>query len=546
MKLKKLTAIILSLALALSLATVASAASTGTTNGSITIDDNSNGAAVAGKTFNAYRLFDLTATDTGADGNYDLYASYSYSAPWVQSFFNGLLGSATDVPISDALHYVTYGATDINDTTQATAAEMQTFAKAAAAYIPANSVTYTGTATAGASGSVTISPLPIGYYIVMDATGATDSTSASACMINYTTPNVTIDLKATNVPNFDKESSNEWNDGGTYDDEVYAAIGDAVPFELSSTVPDVQYYKSYILKFSDTMTDGLTFNADSLKVQIGSASYVYHAGAFYAATDTTYITAITAIGYTAGTNGFDLTLTLKDDDATTALYNFGAAVSVTYTGTVNSNAVTADPQTNSATLTYTNNPNGETHTTPPDTIKVYTLQMDLTKVDGSGQAITTDTATFALYGPDSAKAQTPADNSISATKTVGANTYYFYGIFTTDASGKISIEGLGTGTYYLTETKAPNGYNLLPSDVEVMIDATGEGNAKYSRDGGSTWTDNDEQAIGHIALDIQNNTGVILPSTGGMGTVLFTVGGSGLILGAGLFLALNKKRVFGK
>lgn len=195
MKLKRFAAIFLALVLALSLSTVAFAAGK-TDTGSITITDNGE-AKIAGKTFNAYQLFKVTAaSDNTATGESNKYGEYEYAAEWVKTFFTAQ--SLNEKTATEAAEYVS----------KLDAAGMKAFADAAKTYVTENKVTPSGTATAGANETkAIIGNLPVGYYIVVD-TAATSSTQVSACMITYNDKNPEIDIKAATVPVFQKEVSN--------------------------------------------------------------------------------------------------------------------------------------------------------------------------------------------------------------------------------------------------------------------------------------------------------------------------------------------------
>jgi fimbrial isopeptide formation D2 family protein/LPXTG-motif cell wall-anchored protein len=523
---KRFTAILLVVILAFSLSVSSFADTTSGSDaiGSITIADNTNGAKVAGKTFYAYRLFDMTAQDTGMDGTYDIYAGYSFADTWVLNFFKTL-----DSSITTAAEAATYLGT------HSTNNEMQAFAESARTYISTNSVDYTGSATAGDVTFITIDDIPIGYYLVIDA-DVTSTTTVSACMVSYTTPDVTINIKADNIPDFKKQL------GNADVDEVYANVGRTLNFNLLSKEPDTTYYKGYIMKFSDTMSNGLTFNANSLQVTIGSSVYVLNSGSFYASTDTTYSTPMThIIDYNALTNGFEVQLTLKADYVTTDIYLKDAAVRIDYSATINEAAVAGTTDQNSATLTYTRNPAGDTSITPPDIIKVYTVQIDVTKVDATNTPITTDSATFELYGPNTEKAIPDG-----ATIIKDSDTFYYYGTYDTNNNGTLAIVDLAPGTYYLREIKAPDGYNLLADDIAIVItagtDAGTEGEITFTVNG----IQGTSASIGHATLSVENTTGVELPSTGGIGTTMFTIGGLAILFLAGAFLVVNRKKIFGK
>lgn len=279
---------------------------------------------------------------------------------------------------------------------------------------------------------------------------------------------------------------------------------------MDAAVPNLDSYNNYTLTFSDTMSAGLTLDASSLKLVIGDAASID----------------VPAKALKVDENSFTVTLPLKTSNVATSYYN--SKVAVIYNATVNANAVAGVADTNKATLNYTNAPSVLT-----DTMKVWTVQLDLTKVNGNNETITADTATFDLYGA--------TEKTGAATKEIDGATYYKYDTKTT-AAGKLSFTGLAAGTYYLVETDAPDGYNLLANPVKVVITTTSAGALTATVDG----VDANVATLGHAAFNVQNTTGLVLPGTGGMGTTLFTIGGIALLVCAGGFLFLNRKRVFGE
>ena len=136
----------------------------------------------------------------------------------------------------------------------------------------------------------------------------------------------------------------------------------------------------------------------------------------------------------------------------------------------------------------------------------------------------------------------------------GTITYPAGTTLTSGADGKFVIAGLDAGSYYLRETKAPAGYNLLKNDISVTITATldkSENNpaltelklsVKDDKTGAEATESNGSVDTGIVATNVVNNSGTELPSTGGMGTTIFYVLGSILVIGA-VVLLITKKRM---
>ena len=100
--------------------------------------------------------------------------------------------------------------------------------------------------------------------------------------------------------------------------------------------------------------------------------------------------------------------------------------------------------------------------------------------------------------------------------------------FTTDETGRINLQGLDSGVYYLFEEKAPDVYNKLTSDITINIDADGK-------------IKQNQQEITDGYIPVRNNSGGIMPTTGGIGTTIFYIVGSVLLVGAGVLLVVRKR-----
>ena len=345
----------------------------------------------------------------------------------------------------------------------------------------------TGRTLAVADGKATATDLHLGYYFVT-------STNGALCNLTTTDSDVTIYDK-NDVP-FEKK-----------DDKVSAEVGETVNYTIKGKVPDYTGFTTYTYKVTDTMSEGLTFKKD-VKVTVGG----------------TDVTAACTITYDVDNNANKFTVSIP-----VKKYTIGAEIEVTYSALVNENAV-AKISKNSATLTYSNNPSeGTEKTTTPVEETVYSSKIVIDKYEKGSTTTKLEGAEFVLY-----KEVTP-EGGTTATKQ-----YYKWNeenkkvewvenmadatVVTTNDKGEATFNGLADGTYYLVETKAPAGYNPLEEPVQVEVK------------GGST------EADLSVTANVANSTGTTLPSTGGMGTTIFYVLGSALVLGA-VVLLVTKKRM---
>ncbi len=472
---KKFVSVLLALALTLALSVSALAANGYNDNsGTITIDN-----AVVGKTYTIYEILKLESYNNDATPK-----AYSYKATdtWVD-FING--NDIKDVYVKvDGQGYVTW-------VDGASVADFAAKAKIYAEKLDANQ----GKKTADSS-KVEFTGLNLGYYLVVSDLGA-------LCSLDTTEPNVIIKEK-NGEPTIDKKVQEGENWGKTND----ANIGDTVNFQTTINVVDGDP-KDYVLH--DTMSEGLTFKG-TVEVTVNG-------------------TKITT-GYqlvNPGTNGctFDVVFTngtLKPNDV----------VVVTYSATVNSSAVVAGTgNPNETKLSYTDT-NSKSHDTTPSVTRTYTWQVDVFKYTKNGEKeVALKDAEFVLYRGtgDNKEYVIVTDGKVSGWTTEKTQAT----VFKTPENGKFSIVGLDAGTYYLEETKAPAGYNMLKDPIKVVITAIID---ETTHAGTATITYN-ETYTGEVK--VENNTGTELPSTGGMGTTIFYVLGGVLMAGAFVLLVVRKR-----
>lgn len=423
--------------------------------------------------------------------------------------------------------------------------EANAFAKLAVA----NAATKSGTYSEGV-----ISGIADGYYVMADesAATATDPTGSAFTLGLLQVvggENVEVTTKIDYPTVVKKVQEDDKTDDGGYgagfNDVADWDANTDVPFKIIATMPsNIDEYDHYYMNFTDTLDD--TFgNPENIVVTAGTKTLVKD-------TD-----------YKIETTGNDMNIVIMDlkgvdgltvDDKTT--------VTVTYTAKLNVSGANLaiighDGQENKVKLEYSNNPNktgdgsskpDDTGETPEDKVIVFTYELDITKIDGATKAAI-ENAQFKL-GNDKNQWATVnedgyftgwVDNEASAT------------VLKSDANGIFKVIGLDDGSYKLKELNWSEEYNIPETAFEAVIDA----NTLFTQDDyanasaalieltGSVNGKDDTGANaddGIVAGTIENNKGTTLPSTGGIGTTLFYVGGGCVVALAGVAL-ITKKRM---
>ena len=554
---KRISCLLLALALMMALSVTAFAEGD---TGSITINDATN-VSVAGKTFKAYKILDVKSYTTD---------TVVYTVPEaMKSFYQTrykLSGSEADF---DA------------QVVEKIRNEDELFAFAADALAAAKAAGVTpGTATAAADAkSVTIDNLPLGYYVVED-----EGTAApiSALILDTTNPDVTLKIKA-DMPKIDKKIDGAHDtDVSTTGDVEYnnAAIGDKVPYKVSSTVPDMTGYTRYYFVVNDTLSKGLSFNND-VAITVGNKTLVKD-------TDFTVVSTVNDDGTTSVEIVFKNFIQYKTQT--------GADILITYSATVDEDAVIGPAgNPNKVILTYSNNPNVADEGTPgnPDkpttgspvgdtpekVTRTYVTDLEIIKVDQDGNRLTgaefklegtklntvlvstdvyteNENGTYWKLKDGSYTTDDPAaegmdltkyeNTAVKYTKTVETNTITkaqnvsYTG--TVGSDGVLRFEGLSAGEYTITEIKAPDGYNLLKDSIKVTIGWTAPASGKTECTWSYTWGNTADTSSNSNTVTVKNQAGTELPSTGSIGTTIFYVLGSVLLVGAAVLL-ITKKRM---
>lgn len=473
---KKLLTLLLSVIMVFAMVIPALAATTG----SIFITG-----AMGGETYTIYKMFDLESYDA-TTGAY----TYKITDEWRAFVTTGYGKDIFEVDEQDVVT-IKSGVTISDDSTQA-----EELAKEALAYAETTigvSKTASGTVTTDGS-TLDFYGLDLGYYLV-------DSSMGVLCGLTTTKPSATINEKNTK-PTVSKVVN------GT--STTTASIGKTVDYTV--TVHAKKGAEKYVLH--DTLSNGLTLDATSFVVKVGTTTLT---------ADTDYT--LTTSGLTDGCT-FEIAFAQTYLDTLTG----DTAIEVTYSATVNKNAVIAGAgNPNEIQLAY-----GEDSKTTEEQAIVYVYAFELVKTKSDNHLLTG--AEFELYDA------LTGGNKIDLVYDDAADIYRVADAEESTASsftsavikaGKVTIEGLGDGTYYLEETKAPDGYNKLSSRQAVTI--AGANNM-------ATMDASDATLYVSGGVQIINKTGAELPSTGGIGTTIFYVAGSLLAVGA-IILLVTKKRM---
>ncbi|NEG56033.1 SpaH/EbpB family LPXTG-anchored major pilin [Bifidobacterium platyrrhinorum] len=509
-------------------ASTANADGAANTTGTLTV--TSTNAAFEGKSVNAYQMF---KGEPSADGQN---ATYTLVNNW-DAFFKAKATEfgldVTDANVSEKAYEYVYSLKDKNGGKDLAefATKASNWAKDGTHNI-ATAVTPAPKAEASNGKYVaTFTNLPLGYYVVSPEAGSTSSSRhTDAMLVNVTSTSkpTNIDLKS-EYPTVDKTIDSDKKGDS-------AQIGSTVNFQLKSKVPDTSEYDNYTFKIVDTLSQGLDYNND-VKVTVGTGDDATELG-----------TGDFTPTYNNRTLTIDLSTYVKTDNDTKA----GKAILVKYSATLNKDAFVGTPSGddkgnfNSAKVQYSNGPSEENigESTPSETHS-YTFNFNLKKFykNDQNEDKALEGAKFQLLSSDKTTAISlvaKSDNVYRPAATSDADADKVTEV-ETPASGNIEFTGLKEGTYYLQETFAPNGFNKLSDPVEVKIVA----DIDQTTGALKGWTVNGSapsETVKIPVVSIENKKGALLPNTGGMGTVLFTVFGVAIVaLGAAWYVKSNRK-----
>lgn len=498
-KLKRVLAVLLTAIMTLAMATTAFAAEN---QGSLKVTVN-QGNTLNGQTIKVYKLFDLTVSGS----HYAYTVNKQYKAMIATAL--GQPGTATNEELYQAISNL----------------KGEAIQKFADDFTAAALTSNTGeTKTSGKLGDVTehtFNNLDFGYYLVYQT--GTKEIQSSLVSVNKL-EGAEVKLKG-QAPSIEKTA-----------DKETVEIGEVVTYTITGVIPDTTGYKQYAYKIHDTLTDGLDFVKDANGTVVDDPN--------------NYLVSV-QIGETPATeqkaqlsgNGnrtmlLDLSQWIRDNQGSK-----GQTFTAKYYAKVNSAAVVETK--NSAKLEYGNDPDNTTMTTPSEA-KTPTYPVQIHKFARGEEQGYLAGATFRLYKTEQdAKANT---NAIAVTGSDGSytvaedqkntKTYDMVSVGNAVTEGiNLKLNGLKAGDYWLVETEAPDGYNGITAPIKITIAKSADGDV-------NNWTiSRDSENVSDKIIKIENTTGTILPGTGGMGTILFTVVGIALVLiVAASFVISRRKR----
>lgn len=473
-----------------------------TQKGNLTVKVNEKN-TLEGQTIKLYKLFDLSVSG-------DSYA-YVVNKTYTDAIATAL-GMETTATSEDLYNKLAGYASHSSDI-QKFADDFTTAALTAGT---------AATVTAEKLGKVTehkFENLDYGYYLVYQT--GTKEIQSSLVSVDMTEKEVNLKGEA---PSIEKTANAET-----------VEIGQVVTYTITGTIPDTTGYDSYVYKIKDTLTNGLDFVTDAQGETQATNPYLV---SVKIGDNVAKEQSATLSGEGNRTMELDLSKWIKDNQESK-----GQAFTVTYYAKVNSDAVVTEK--NSASLEYGNDPQNTTTTTPSEA-ETPTYPLDINKKIAKSETMLAG-ATFRLYkSEDDAKAAN--DNAIKVTEGTPEGSYTvavdqeneknmdMVTVATEVGKGhNLHLNGLAAGTYWLVETDAPAGYNKLTAPIKVTITKSGDENV-------DNWTlTKGEDVEQDKIIDIENVSGTLLPETGGMGTVLFTVVAVVMILGVALSFIRSRK-----
>ena len=449
-------------------------------NGSITVNGTTEG-----KTYGIYKIFDLTYKDDNV--------SYTIADEWKDFFTKGngkefivdqnnASNSLNTIVVDGNVKYINITEDNVAEFAKKAMGEMHNKTRVGVQKATGTSLKFTG--------------LELGYYL-LHPEGASEAAAGQSSIVSLTSTKPDGEVKVKGIyPTIKKEA-----------DKKSADYGEKVSFTITGKVPDPTGYKKYEYVLKDSLPKGLSIDANSIKVTIGGTE------------KTANITKVV--------NGQDLSVTfniLELVKKSSAIV--GQEIKLTYDTTVNKDFVLGNQgQENKAHLEFSNDPKDESKKdkTPDEKVKVYSGKIKVLKYAKGDKEKKLEGAQFALKNSEGKYYKLEETNDKK--KVTWVDQEKDATVLTSDKNGELEFTGIKAGTYKLKETKAPDGYNLLTEEKEVVL-----------KDG----TNGADTVTMEATSDVENSSGTELPKVGGAGTKLFSLIGGAVIIYAVLSLVRGK------
>ncbi len=507
-RMKRIMALMLAaiMMMAMSVTAFAAEGATGTHTLTVNVKSTEPAQDLKGQTINLYKLFDVTESKSGETTN------YAYT---VNNTYKDALASVLKIGETSKDEEFVKAVADQEATIQQFANDFT--AKALTDNLGA---TKTSGKITESKTSYEFTGLDAGYYLVY-VTGGKEIQSS---LVTVDADTNTVNLK-TEAPSITKTA-----------DKETVSIGQVVKYTVTGSIPDTTGYAEYVYKIHDELSTGLDFVNDAAGTALEEGATTVTVAVAFGEGSTDASTAPTTATLDS-TNKKKMSLDLSEWVRANQT-NKGKEFTVTYYAKVNKDAVVTEK--NNAKLEYGNNPTDTTTTTPSEA-KTPTYPLDILKTKKDSN-VKLAGAKFSLY-----TSKADAKNGTNPIKVTGKNGNYvvdsnsttteFESVENIEGKGyNLRVNGLAEGTYYLVETKAPDGYNKLTAPVVIKITKstdTDVNNWTISKDG-TVETDK--------IIDIANSTGSLLPSTGGRGAIAFAVIAALLVFGVAVSFIRDKRK----
>lgn len=449
-------------------------------NGSITVNGTTNG-----KSYGVYKIFDLTYEGDNV--------SYTIADEWKDFFTKGngkefivdqnnASNSLNTIVVDGNVKYINITEDNVAEFAKKAMGEMHNKTRVGVQKATGTSLKFTG--------------LELGYYL-LHPEGASEAAAGQSSIVSLTSTKPDGEVKVKGIyPTIKKEA-----------DKKSADYGEKVSFTITGKVPDPTGYKKYEYVLKDSLPKGLSIDANSIKVTIGGTEKTAN--------------------ITKAVNGQDLSVTfniLELVKKSSAIV--GQEIKLTYDTTVNKDFVLGNQgQENKAYLEFSNDPKDESKKdkTPDEKVKVYSGKIKVLKYAKGDKEKKLEGAQFALKNSEGKYYKLEETNDKK--KVTWVDQEKDATVLTSDKNGELEFTGIKAGTYKLKETKAPDGYNLLTEEKEVVL-----------KDG----TNGADTVTMEATSDVENSSGTELPKVGGAGTKLFSLIGGAVIIYAVLSLVRGK------